>query len=450
MVTQGDSILHVGRSFEGDVDEVVDMGDGIVTPGFINTHTHLSESVYDKSFVEDMGPREFYLSGLYEYLPARGKGLTLEARADAIALSMLELLRSGTTTVAEIGAWPEIVAKNAIACGMRAYIGTSYKSGQWLTRNGRTVEYEWFDDLGESAFRRAISFAAANDGRGGGLIRGYLSPLQVDTCTEDLLRRSKAAADEMGVPIALHAAQSVNEFNEIMRRHGRTPIEWLSDIGFLGENLIMGHAIVPAGSSWANMQGDDIGLLADSGTNVAHAAWVFARRGIVMESFARYLARGVNLTIATDTTPQSMVEALRWTAVLSKIVDRRTDVATAADVFNAATLGGAKALGRDDLGRIAAGAKADLLLWRGASLPMTPVRDPVRNIVFSARETDIASVLINGRWAMRDGRIEGFDEAVLLGRVQAHAERCWGAIAEADWAGRDVAAMSPPSFPEFR
>lgn len=449
VVTEADRIVHVGPAFEGEVDETVDLGPGIVTPGFINTHAHLSESVYDKSFVEDMGPRQFYLSGLYEYLPARGKGLTAEARADAIALSMAELLRSGTTTVAEIGAFPEIVAERARACGLRAYVGASYKSGQWVTRDGRRVDYDWFDDLGEAAFARALDFVGRHND-GAALVRGYLSPLQVDTCTEDLLRRSKAAAEEMGVPVALHAAQSVNEFNEIMQRHGRTPIEWLADIGFLGPNVILGHAIVPGGSSWANVHADDLAILADTGTHVAHAAWVFARRGIAMESFARYLARGINMTLATDTTPQSMVEALRWTAVLSKVVDRRTDVATAADVFNAATLGGARALGREDLGRIAPGAKADLLLWRGESLPMTPLRDPVRNIVFSARESDIASVMIDGCWVLRDGRLPGIDEAALLSRVQRHAERCWAAVPEGDWAGRDVDRLSPPSFPAFR
>ena len=123
-----------------------------------------------------------------------------------------------------------------------------------------------------------------------------------------------------------------------------------------------------------------------------------------MESFARYLARGVNMTLGTDTCPQSMIEGLRYTAVVSKIVDRQTEVATAADVFNAATLGGARALGRDDLGRIAPGAKADLLLWRGDSLFMTPLRDPIRNIVYSATAEDLDTVLIDGEVRMRGRR----------------------------------------------
>src|SRR5258705_1172225 len=106
--------------------------------------------------------------------------------------------------------------------------------------------------------------------------------------------------------------------------------------------------------------------MADAGWSVAHAVWVFARRGVAMESFARYRAAGVNLSLGTDTNPQSVIEAMRWAAVCSKIVERNTEATIAAHAFDAATLGGARALGRDDLGRIAQGAKADLVLWRAA------------------------------------------------------------------------------------
>jgi 5-methylthioadenosine/S-adenosylhomocysteine deaminase len=204
-----------------------------------------------------------------------------------------------------------------------------------------------------------------------------------------------------------------------------------------------------APGSWTNWAGDDIGILADTGTNVAHAVWVFARRGIAMESFARYLARGVNMTLGTDTSPQSMIEAMRYTAVVGKIVDRQTEVATAADVFNAATLGGAKALGRDDLGRIAPGAKADLLLWRGDSIFMTPLRDPIRNIVYSASAEDLDTVIIDGEVRMRGREIPGVDLAALTHDVQAAGERMWANVNRGDWAGRTVDELAPQTFAAF-
>jgi cytosine/adenosine deaminase-related metal-dependent hydrolase len=145
-----------------------------------------------------------------------------------------------------------------------------------------------------------------------------------------------------------------------------------------------------------------------------------------------------------------MIEGLRYTAVVAKIVDQQTEVATAADVFNAATLAGAKALGRDDLGRIAPGAKADLLLWRGDSLFMTPLRDPIRNIVYSATAEDLDTVLIDGEVRMRGREIPGVDVAALTRDLQAAGERMWANVSRGDWAGRSVDELAPPTFPAFR
>src|SRR5581483_7679797 len=114
---------------------------------------------------------------------------------------------------------------------------------------------------------------------------------------------------------------------------------------------------------------------------------------------------------------------MRWAAVCSKVVERNTEATTAAHVFDAATLGGARALGRDDLGRIAPGAKADLVLWRATSWTMTPLRDPVKNIVFNATSEDVAEVYVNGRQVVRDGQVAGADERRILTELQAAGER---------------------------
>jgi cytosine/adenosine deaminase-related metal-dependent hydrolase len=166
--------------------------------------------------------------------------------------------------------------------------------------------------------------------------------------------------------------------------------------------------------------------MGETATSVARAAWVFARRGVAMESFARYRAAGVPLSLGTDTCPQSMLEAMRWAAVVSKLVERNTQATTAAHVFDAATLGGARALGREDLGRIAPGARADLVLWKGRSWGMTPLRDPVRNLVYNATAEDVDRVWVDGR---------------LVGRRPRPRRRRAGALRRAPGGrGADVAA----------
>jgi 5-methylthioadenosine/S-adenosylhomocysteine deaminase len=452
VVTDGSDIVHVGPagSWTEPVDETIDATGMVLTPGFVNTHAHLADSPLDKSFVEDMGRRQFYLSGLFEYLPVRSQAMDEEAANSGLAFSMAELLRTGTTTVMEIGFHGEEAVRQAGKVGMRLYMGLGYRSARWYTDDGKSVKYAWDEEAGLRGLERAMRFIEEHDGAQNGRIKGFLSPLQVDTCTADLLRKSRNAAVSMGVPLALHTSQSVNEFLEMTQRHGLTPIEWLREIGFLGPEVILGHAIITAPGTWSNWSGDDIGILADTGTNVAHCVWVFARRGMAMESFARYLARGVNMTLGTDTCPQSMIEGLRYTAVVSKLVDRQTEVATAADVFNAATLGGARALGRDDLGRVAPGAKADLLLWNGDSLFMTPLRDPVRNLVYSAAAEDLDTVLIDGEIRMRHREIPGVDLAGLTRDLQAAGERMWANVDKGDWAGRSIDELAPQTFPAWR
>jgi 5-methylthioadenosine/S-adenosylhomocysteine deaminase len=446
VVVEGNEIIHVGKDFEGRVDQTVDATDRVITPGFINTHTHLAGSPLDKSFIEDRGRRQFSLTGLAEMLPARGQAIDMEGQEACVDYSMAEIIRTGTTTVMEIGGIGDYTADAVERAGLRAYIADGYRSGRWLTRDGKKMEYEWDEPRGIEGFHKAVEFIERVDGRANGRIKGFLSPAQIDTCTEELLRMSRQASDSMQVPLALHTSQSVFEFDEITQRHGMTPVEWLESIDFLSEWNVLGHVIIIAGSSWAQFAGDDLAILARHGATVAHSVWVFIRRGIAMESFPEYLDRGVNVTLGTDTSPQSMIEALRWTAVIGKTMIRQTEKSTAADVFNAATLNAAKMLHRDDLGRIAPGAKADMLFWDATSLFMAPLRDAVKNIVYNAQAEDLKDVMIDGNWVQRDGQVLNVDEPEASRRLQFAGERMWAEMGPGDWAGRGADELSPQTF----
>jgi len=449
VVVEDDRIVFVGTRYDGQVDVEQSLPNRVITPGFIDTHSHLHTSPIDKSVQEDHGPRQFWLTGLIEILPAEDAGLTRAGMQSCVDYSLIELARSGTTTVLHLGDAAEYVADQLDRIGLRGYVAPSYRSGRWFTPDGRRVDYEWDEAAGHRGLEEAVAFVRAQESRSAGRVKGLLGPAQVDTCTEELLRDTQQAARELGVPVSLHASQGVWEFNEMTRRHGRTPVEWLADIGFLGPQTLLGHAIFITGNSWVNFAGNDLQLLAESHTSVSYNAWCFARRGILMESFPEYVEAGVNMCLGTDTAPQSMIESLRWTAISGKITSRRADTSTAKRVFDAATINAAKLLGRDDLGRICAGAKADLLFWRTDSFGMAPLRDPIRNIVYYAQPSDLADVWVDGRPVVVDGTVLGTDPDAAARGVQAAGERVWAHWHEGDWAGRTLDEMIPVTFPDF-
>ena len=447
VVIEDNEVVFVGQDYAGPVDEQIDAGDRIITPGFINTHAHLAGSPLDKSFIEDIGSRQFYLSGLPVMLKARAGAMGDREREACVDYSMAELIRTGTTTIMEMGPIGDYVADSAEKAGLRAYIADMYASARWTAPGGKVVGYAWNEAAGEQGFKQAVALIERLRGRANGRIQGYLSPAQIDNCTEALLRKSKEAADDLDVPLALHVSQAVFEFQEMVRRHGMTPIEWLDSIDFLSDRCILGHVMFPAGHSWVNFAGDDLAILADYDASVAHCTWVFNRRGLALESLPTYLERGINLCLGTDTSPQSMIEAMRWAAVVGKIMVRQTEKATAADVFNAATLNAARMLKRDDLGRICVGAKADLLFWDTNSMFMVPLRDPIKNIVYNATPEDLQDVMIDGKFVMRSGDLLTIDEGEVNAGLQAAGEHIWRGTSEE--MARNVTELSPQTFKPF-
>jgi cytosine/adenosine deaminase-related metal-dependent hydrolase len=272
--------------------------------------------------------------------------------------------------------------------------------------------------------------------------------MQIDTCTEDLLRDSIEFARATRRPLVTHAAQSVLEFQLMVRRHGTTPIQWAHDIGLLGPRTILGHAIFIDEHSWVRWCSHrDLDLLADTNTSVAHCPTPFARYGQMLEHLGRYLRRGVNVGLGTDVSPHNLLEEMRWALVLARVAARDIAAVSTADVFHAATVGGARALGRDDLGRIATGSKADLVLVDVTDPGMVPARDPLRSLIYTAAERAVRDVYVDGVRVVADGKVLTLDRPGAAARLADAQRRMLDAAPTHDYAGRSAAAIVPLSLP---
>ncbi len=254
-------------------------------------------------------------------------------------------------------------------------------------------------------------------------MRTMLAPDRIETCTPELLARTAAAGRALGVPVRLHSCQSKFEYDTVVRLHGQSPPEWLASLGFLTPRTLLPHGTYVSGSSRIDRPGRDLEIIRDSGAAIVHCPLVSARHGGVIESFRRYKAMGIRLGMGTDTAPPDMILNMQTGLLLCRVVERGADACRAEDFYDAATLGGAAALGRDDLGRLAPGAKADLTIFDLSSPELGQAIDPIQTMMISGAGRHFRSVVIDGRFVMEGGAIPGVDAAADAARAQAQFDR---------------------------
>jgi cytosine/adenosine deaminase-related metal-dependent hydrolase len=436
------AFTYVGAGYDGAADVEIDGGGLMVMPGLINIHCHPSSEPGNRGILEDTGSPRLGQSGLYEFMPVIR--IAPDAAAPAMRVAISEMLKSGVTTVVDMSGARPGWADDIAATGIRAWLGPMYRSAFWYTRDGHSVGYEWDEEAGRAGLETAL--ATIDDARRhpSGRLDGMLCPGQIDTCTGDLLRASIAAARERGARVQIHAAQSLVEFNEMTSRTGMTPIEFLDHVGLLGPDTIIGHAIFLNDHPWLHWpHARDFERLAASGAQVAHCPVNFSRRGIALNWIARYAEAGITLGLGTDTFPHNLIDEMRAACYAARITAGDFRAGPTDTVFDAVTIGGAAMLGRDDLGRIAAGCRADFSLVDLAHPYMRPVRDPLRSLVFSAGERAVRDVYVDGEQVVRDGEALNIDlDAALDALESAQAEAATG-VPERDWAGRSLDELSP-------
>jgi cytosine/adenosine deaminase-related metal-dependent hydrolase len=438
----GDSIVHAGPRFTGVAATTIDGAGLMASPGFVNVHAHPSSEPGNKGVLEELGSPALGQSSLYEYMPIFR--LEPEAAEAATQVAIWELLKSGVTTFCDLSGARDGWVDQIAATGIRAVLCPMFRAAGWSTSNGHSVEYSWDEAAGERGLAQALEVIDAAARHPSGRLGGMMGPSQIDTCGAGLLRESLAEARKRGIPTQLHAAQSIVEFNEITRRHGKTPIEWLDANELLGPDMIVGHGIFLNDHPQLHWpHADDFGRLARSGAQVAHCPTVFARRGIALNTLGRYVEAGIVCGIGTDTFPHNYLDELRLAAYAARIVSGNFRAARTDQVFDAATIGGARMIRRPDLGRLTVGAKADFFLAETDHPAMRPLRDPLRSLIYSAGDRAVRDVYVAGVQVVRDGAVPGIDIEAAHARLQEAQDRSLGSTAARDWARRDVDTMSP-------
>jgi cytosine/adenosine deaminase-related metal-dependent hydrolase len=444
---RGNRIEYVGKRFAGEADVEINAGRFMVMPGLVNIHCHPTNQPITRGIREDIANPALYMTSLYDRT-----GLwpvTQEAMQAGAAIAYGELLKSGVTTVVDYAArppegWIDLMAES----GLRIVAAPSFRDASWSVADECRVDYDWNPDEGKRQFDEAMALIDAAIAHSSGRLGGMVAPGQVDTCRPETFEKAMAAAVNKGVMLQTHAGQTLPEFHEMTRRTGKTPVQWLHQIGMLGPQTILAHCIFVDQHSWTRWHTrEDLALLADSGTTVAHCPVVFARYGHRLESFGGYLGRGINVIIGTDTAPHNLLEEMREAVILSRIASSDVANASATDAFNAVTIGGARALGRDDVGRIVPGALADLVLVDLDHPLMKPGRDPLRNLIYTAAERAVRHVFVDGERVVADGEVLTLDCAAAADRLDIAQRDAELKVAERDPRGRTGLDISPSVLP---
>jgi 5-methylthioadenosine/S-adenosylhomocysteine deaminase len=416
VVFEDDRIIYAGNSYRGRVDKTIQAFGKLVIPGFINIHTHsLSSPLLYRGILEDAG------SMLYKYLlplrfgtPSRPPFATGEDAYNLSRVTFLELLKSGVTTVFEQTDNLEDVILIGKETGLRLYACHSYFNGMPYEEKGKVV-YPVFKDVCpgfDDNIRLLKEYHNSEDGR----IQVWLGPHAPDTCSIELLRETRRKASELGVGIGTHVAQSPTEVNAIKERFHKSSVEFLDSIGFWGDDVIAAHAIYTDEA--------DMDIMKKTEMTVAHCASSYVKNA-VRSPMAIYRNRGINVVLGTDQNTMDMLEEMRLALFSSKLNERDHMATTCLDVYNAITLKAATALGRSDVGRIAVGAKADIVLLNIKQPHWFPGRDPLKMLLYHGNRNDVDTVIVDGHLLMKERKVLAVDEDEVMAKADEAAKRVW-------------------------
>ena len=435
ILIEGDRVTAIGPGLTAPSGaQVIEAADRIVLPGMGNAHTHAA------SHLARGRVGSFTLEDLLTYSPANSGFRTPDDEYLSAAIGAIEMLKTGCTGAYDLYLAVPAVTDETFAAIVQAYTDVGVRvvlapavadvvfyqtvpglSSLLPSDLRRTVEdirpapTKGLLDLTERAIRR---WHGSAEGR----IRVAVAPTIPNQATDELLDGCAALAREYGVGIHTHLAESKVQVVESRRRWGKSIVARLAEHGVLGPGFVGAHSV------W--LDDADLQMLADAGAAVAHNPGSNLRLGVGIAPVREMLDRGLAVGLGTDGSTcadnQNLFEALRIASVISTLrFPHETARWLDADaVWDLVTAGTARVMGQPgDLGALAPGRKADLVLLRTDSIFLRPLSDPVKALVYAETGASVDTVLVDGRVVLERGRVTTVDEARIYARAQEAADR---------------------------
>jgi 5-methylthioadenosine/S-adenosylhomocysteine deaminase len=354
----------------------VELPGHVLVPGLVNAHTHAAMCLM-RGMSDDLP----LMRWLQEHIwPAEQKHVSPEFVRDGTLLACAEMLRGGITCFNDMYFFPEASLEAALAARMRSAQGiiviefpSAYAAdaADYLAR-GLALRDRWRDEP-------LASFC--------------LAPHAPYTVADDTFRRIATLSAELDLPVHVHLHETDDEVGRSVAEHGARPVERLRRLGLLGPNLIAVHAV--------HLEDAEIALLGRHGCSVAHCPSSNLKLASGFSPVQRLLKAGVNIAIGTDGAASNnrldMFQEMRTAALLAKAVARDAEALPAHAALEAATLGGARALGLDaTIGSITPGKAADLVAVDLRAPELEPCYDVISHLVYAAGRENVSHVWIAG------------------------------------------------------
>jgi 5-methylthioadenosine/S-adenosylhomocysteine deaminase len=420
IAVQGDRIMAVGSS--GSIapdflpDETIDASHKAVLPGFINTHTHLIGAL-NKGLTEDFSGIS---GGLFKIAMPLHYVYTEASDVYWLALMHgLEMLKTGTTTINEIGRFENEVAKAVRDLGLRAVLAENIREADVMRVRPGETERHFDREEGRRSIETALALAQEWHGACEGRITCRLGPHAPDTCTEETLLRVKELAVQHGLGLHTHLAQVPGEREYMLKTYGKSPVQFLYDHGCLSPHLVAAHCVF--------MSPEDVELMCETGAHMSHTAYLVGKRGYFPPMTEIY-KRQMSLSLGSDWLSNDMFKIMRAAILLARQQSQSVEIVDGFKVLEMATVGGARALGLENaLGSLAPGKKADIIMLDLRAPWLNPIRPQqiVPNIVYNANGSDVTDVMVDGKMVVADGRCVTVDEDDALSACQKSAEIVW-------------------------